>query len=197
VALVKRPRRQPTSDQAADLVDQGDDEPAPTVDPEPAPAPATAPDPTPAPEHTPETPEPAPAAPEAPTGAVNGTTVTATTSPNGVTRMSLATTELSNIEDVKTELETTEAAMEDLITALELVQKWAQNLPDRWEGAKWGTAGLDTAVNNIADVIGSLKMPDVMETFAAAKKEIRKARTVGEAADAAGARGNLDGFRAA
>jgi hypothetical protein len=109
--------------------------------------------------------------------------------------MSLGNTELSNIDDYEKELKAVEAATALVAEAMDSVRKWAANLPERWSAAGWGTAGLDRSVQNIAETVGALKMPAVAETFAAARTEVTKARSLGEAAEAVKARGKTEAFR--
>ncbi|WP_433169900.1 hypothetical protein [Kribbella sp. CA-247076] len=197
---VRRPRTAPTSDASGLVVDQDGNSvtPDPEQAPEPAPtAPEAVPDAAPrAPESTtaPKTPETAltPAPESAPTGA---TTTNTNTAPNGAIAMSLANTELSNIDDYEKELKAVEAAVGLVAEAMDKVRKWGNNLPERWTAAGWGTAGLDRSVTNIAETVGALKMPAVAEAFAAARTEVTKARGLGEAAEAVKARGKTEAFR--
>ena len=196
---VRRPRTAPTSDASGLVVDQDGKTvtPAPDSAPKPAPvAPETAPDAPKAPEATttPKTPETAlkPAPEPAPT---TGATTNTNPAPNGAIPMSLANTELSNIDDYEKELKAVEAAVGLVAEAMETVRKWGNNLPERWAAAGWGTAGLDRSVTNIAETVGALKMPALAEAFASARTEVTKARGVGEVAEAVKARGKTEAFR--
>lgn len=141
------------------------------------------------------TPEP-PSPPAEPTGpATDASTTTPTRKANP---MALAGTELSNLDEVASEVKAAEAAMQELGTALVEFKKWAANLPDRWSGTNWGTRGLDAAISDLADVVSALRSPEnVLEQLASVRTEVQKARTVGEAAEAARARGDVSSFRAA
>lgn len=179
---VRPPRTAPTSDASGLVVDQAGN----TVTPEPAIDAPKAPEAT-----TPKTPEvaPTPVPEQAPTGA------TTTTALNGAKPMSLGNTELSTIDDYEKELKAVEAAVGLVAEAMDTVRKWGINLPERWDAAGWGTAGLDRSVQNIAELVGALKMPALAEAFALARGEVTKARGLGEAADAVKARGRTEAFR--
>lgn len=187
----------PTSDASGLVVDEdGNTVTPPAAAPQPVPAaPETAPEAPKAPEATttPKTPEtaPEPAPDPAPTSATTPTN----TAPNGAIPMSIANTELSNIDDYEKELKAVEAAVGLVTEAMDTVRKWGNNLPERWAAAGWGTAGLDRSVTNIAETVGALKMPALAEAFAAARTEVTKARGLGEAAEAVKARGKTEAFR--
>lgn len=196
---VRRPRTAPTSDASGLVVDEDGNTvtPDPQSTPKPAPtAPETAPDAPKAPEATttPKTPGTAlkPAPEPAPS---TGATTNTNPAPNGAIPMSLANTELSNIDDYEKELKAVEAAVGLVTEAMDTVRKWGNNLPERWSAAGWGTAGLDRSVTNIAETVGALKMPALAEAFAVARTEVTKARGLGEAAEAVKARGKTEAFR--
>jgi hypothetical protein len=116
----------------------------------------------------------------------------------GAMSVSVGQSELANVDEVEKEARSVAAAVEDLDTAIRELKAWAEALPDRWSGTDWSTSGLDTAITGISDAASELKAPDgVTEQLQSVMDECAKARAVGEAAEEAGAKGNIDGFRAA
>ncbi|TCC33850.1 hypothetical protein E0H75_42075 [Kribbella capetownensis] len=111
------------------------------------------------------------------------------------TAMSIAGTELATLDEVSGEVDAAKNAIEALIEALSEIKGWGGGLPDRWSGTSWSTDGLDASISAIAEAASELKGPEgLMEQLTAIGEEIAKARTVGEAAAEARAKGDLSGF---
>jgi hypothetical protein len=102
--------------------------------------------------------------------------------------------ELSTVDELANEMKTMENVFADLSEAIAKAKKWGANLPDRWAAANWGTKGLDRAVMDLSEEIAGIKLVP-LESFAGARSEIGKARTLGETADAIQARGKTEAFR--
>lgn len=128
---------------------------------------------------------------EAPTPPPTVTTTTHTV-PNGAIAMPTAN-ELTNIDALDAEIKTSQNAFSDLSEAVAKYQKHVKGLPGRLSEAAWGTRGLDRTVMALAEEVGGIKLPN-LESFAAVRTEIVKAREVGVAAAAAQARGRTEGF---
>jgi hypothetical protein len=202
-SLVKRPRTAPTSegtadpakpvDQADDAkpVDQADAKPALTTDTKPTP---TTPEKTPEPKSEPamdattKTPETAPAPAPASTPATPSSP-----SEIGVIRMPENNIELTDIDALDKYLKGLQNVFTDLAEAAERVRKSGKHLASQWEGADWGTRGLDRAVSDICEEIAGFKVPNV-DAFATGRREIATARALGENAESIKARGKTDAF---
>lgn len=108
----------------------------------------------------------------------------------------IARTELAGVDELASEVQAAVSTIEALSTAVADLKAWSGTLPDRWAGAAWSTERLDAAVQAVADAVAALQTPDeVLEQLLDLAAAITQARTVGEAAAAAGARGDLDAFR--
>jgi hypothetical protein len=146
---------------------------------------------------TPLTPFPAgsPAASQTPvTAPATGNTTTSTTT-RKETSMAIAGTELANVDEVDGEAAAALSAIEALIEAMGEIKGWGDKLPDRWAGTAWSTDGLDAAVAGVAESSSELKIPEaLLEQLALVRTEAKNARTVGEAAAEARAKGDLSGF---
>lgn len=104
-------------------------------------------------------------------------------------------TELSNVDDLVREIAAARATAEMIDAANAQLKKWARNLPERFAAADWSTEGLEGAVADLADATAALKGSGaVLGKLSAVEREAGHARTVGEAAAAAGARGDLRSF---
>jgi hypothetical protein len=113
------------------------------------------------------------------------------------TPMSIAGTDLANLDEVDGEAKAALNAIEALTEALSEIKGWGGNLPDRWSGTSWGTDGLDSAIAGVAEAASELQIPEaLLEHLAAIGQEIAKARTVGEAAAEVRAKGDLAAFGA-
>lgn len=197
--LVRRPRTAPTSDASGLVVDQdGNDvkDSATSREPQEPPEAATEPaskdeipaqdaQPTPAPEPTPSADGSEPERPNA--------IPTTRTAANGDITMPKQT-ELSTLDELASELKAMENAFTDLTELVARVKKWGAGLPDRWSATNWGTKGIDRAITDISEEIAGIKLV-TLESFANARGEIVKARTLGETADAVQARGQTEAFR--
>jgi hypothetical protein len=115
------------------------------------------------------------------------------TDPNGVITMPNQT-ELATLDELSAELKAMENAFTDLTELVARIKKYGANLPDRWSATNWGTKGLDRAITDISEEIASIKLIP-LESFATARTEIGKARTLGETADAVQAHGKTEAFR--
>jgi hypothetical protein len=133
--------------------------------------------------------------PAAPLDEPQPTTTGNTTSPNGAPPMSIATTDLQNIDELDREIKTVQGAFEGVMEAMEVLRKYGINLPERMAAAPWGTAGIDRAVMTMAETVGQLKMPEVLEAIGGIKSEIAKARGVGEVAATVKARGKVEALQ--
>lgn len=109
---------------------------------------------------------------------------------------SLNTTDLSNLDQVDAEISQARDAFEVLIEAQDEALSWAQNLPDRWAGTDFDTAGLQAAIAGVAEAVQHGVNGDSLEALSRVESEIKQARTVGEIADSADATGNVGSFRA-
>jgi hypothetical protein len=120
---------------------------------------------------------------------------TTSTTTRKETPMAIAGTELANIDEVDAEAKTALTAIETLIEALDEIKGWGGKLPERWAGTSWSTDGLDAAVSGVAEASAELQIPEgLMEKLALISAEVKKARTVGEVAAEARAKGDLSGF---
>lgn len=124
------------------------------------------------------------------------TTSSTTTISEGTTPMSIAGTELANLDEVAGEASAALNAIEALTEALSEIKGWAGNLPDRWSGTTWSTDRLDSAITGTAEAAQELKVPEaLMEQLASIATAVKEARSVGEVAAETGAKGDLSGFR--
>jgi hypothetical protein len=104
-------------------------------------------------------------------------------------------TELANLDDLKTEAQSAVDLADVLSSVMGELTEWAGTLPERWAEASWGTAKLDTSINDVSEAVAALKTPDaVLEHLHAIQAELGRARVIGEAVNAAGATGNLSRF---
>lgn len=196
--LVKRPRTKPTSEGTTDGTEPIGTKPAAPTDAKPDPAPEKTPEPKPAPAPAPatdttsKTPETAPktdlakpaSAPDTPSNP----------SRIGDNRMTdLLNIELTDIDALDKYLKALQSVFEDLEEQAERVKKHGKHLASEWEGAGWGTRGLDRAINDIVEEIASFKVP-AGEAFATGCKEIAEARGLGETVETVKARGNTQAF---
>lgn len=109
---------------------------------------------------------------------------------------SLNTTDLSNLDQVDAEISQARDAFTVLIEAQNEALQWAQNLPDRWAGTDFDTAGLRSAIAGVAESVQHGVDGDSLAALSRVTDEIKQARTVGEVADAADATGDVGSFRA-
>jgi hypothetical protein len=104
-------------------------------------------------------------------------------------------TELANLDDLKTEAQSAVDLADVLSSVMGELTEWASTLPERWAEASWGTAKLDTSINDVSEAVAALKTPDaVLERLYTIQAELGRARAIGEAVNAAGATGNLSRF---
>jgi hypothetical protein len=101
--------------------------------------------------------------------------------------------ELTDIDALDKYLKGLQNVFTDLTVAADRVRKSGKHLASQWEGADWGTRGLDRAVSDICEEIEGFKVPSV-DAFASGRREIAKARALGETAESIQARGNTVAF---
>lgn len=107
-------------------------------------------------------------------------------------------TDLQGVDDLRQEVHEASGALETMRCDIGAVCEWASSLPDRMSAAGWGTDGISGGVAHVSEVAGSSileAIDQIEEALNALLGAVGDAESVGDAAGAQGAHGDVSSFK--